>query len=146
MKPSYSLACNIAQTLNLVGEKWTLLILHQLFLGNNTYNSLLESLEGIPSNLLSQRLKCLEKASLVRCELYQEHPPRYRYLLTPRAQDLEGVLFSLALWGQKHVKTCPNVLVHRECGGTVEVRYHCYHCGKTIDGSQLQRKAATGRE
>ena len=61
MKNQYNLPCNIAQTLNIIGDKWTLLILCQIFKGNDTFNALLENLEGISTNLLSNRLKALEK-------------------------------------------------------------------------------------
>ncbi|MDF2474251.1 MAG: hypothetical protein K0R21_2033, partial [Anaerocolumna sp.] len=60
MKNQYNLPCNIAQTLNIIGDKWTLLILRQLTTRHNTYKEIQEDLEGIPSNLLSERLKSLE--------------------------------------------------------------------------------------
>ena len=104
MRSNYNLPCNIAQTLNIIGDKWTLLILRQLANGNNTYKSILEKLEGIPSNLLSNRLKSLEKDSLIRPVLYQAHPPRYQYILTESGKDLTDVFNSLILWGEKHLK------------------------------------------
>ena len=71
MKNLYNLPCNIAQTLNIIGDKWTLLILRQLMMGYNTYTEILQRLEGIPTNLLSHRLKSLEEDELIGSELYQ---------------------------------------------------------------------------
>ena len=71
MKNLYNLPCSIAQSLNIIGDKWTLLIVKQLFMGNNTYNLLMNSLKGIPTNLLSSRLKSMEEAELINSSLYQ---------------------------------------------------------------------------
>ena len=97
MKNTYSIPCNIAQTLNLIGDRWTLLILHRLLIGKGTYKELQDSLEGIPSNLLSGRLKSLEADGLVGSELYQQHPPRYRYSLTTSGGDLKDIFNAFML-------------------------------------------------
>lgn len=132
MKNIYNLPCNIAQSLNIIGDKWTLLILHQLMLGHDTYKEIQDNLDGIPSNLLSDRLKCLETEALIACELYQNHPPRYRYLLTESGKDLGDVFNSIILWGEKNLKKCHKQLTHSECGHGIELQYYCSHCGKTI--------------
>ena len=95
----YSLNCNIAQTLNIIGDRWSLLILHQMFLGKETFKEIQDSLEGIPTNLLSERLKTLEADNLVKRSIYQSHPPRYNYILTDKGYDLEDVYTSFILWG-----------------------------------------------
>ena len=100
MKNLYNLPCSIAQALNIIGDKWTLLIIRQLMLGYDTYSSIQERLEGIPSNLLSNRLKALEQDGLITAKLYQSHPPRYRYLLTESGRDLSDVFNSIILWGE----------------------------------------------
>ena len=107
MKNLYNLPCSIAQALNIIGDKWTLLIIRQLMLGYDTYSSIQERLEGIPSNLLSNRLKALEQDGLITAKLYQSHPPRYRYLLTESGRDLSDVFNSIILWGER---TCKNVI------------------------------------
>lgn len=132
MKNQYNLPCNIAQSLNVIGDKWTLLILRQLMLGHDTYKEILENLEGIPSNLLSDRLKCLETEGLLTASLYQPHPPRYRYLLTDSGKGLEDVFNSIILWGSKNLKVCPKYLAHAKCGHSIELQYYCPHCGKVI--------------
>lgn len=137
MKNLYHLPCNIAQTLNIIGDKWTLLILRQLLLGHDTYKDMQEHLEGIPSNLLSERLKCLEADGLLTSKLYQTHPPRYRYILSDSGKDLSDVFNSIILWGEKHVKKCHKKLIHTECGHGAEIRYYCPKCRKTIDKDDL---------
>ncbi|MDD2418128.1 MAG: helix-turn-helix domain-containing protein [Oscillospiraceae bacterium] len=138
MKSTYTIPCNIAQTLNLIGDRWTILILHRLLNGKSTYKQLQDSLNGIPSNLLSNRLKSLESDNLVGSELYQEHPPRYRYTLTNSGTDLKDVFNALFLWGDKHLTTCYKQLVHKRCGCKVELRYYCTACGETVIPQELE--------
>lgn len=137
MKQLYNLSCNIAQALNIIGDKWTLLIVWQLMHGHDTYKEMHDKLEGIPTNLLSDRLKCLEADSLITSELYQLHPPRYRYILTESGRDLADVFNSLLIWGEKHVKKCKKQLLHSECGQKIELKYYCSHCEKTIQKEEL---------
>lgn len=137
MKNSYSMPCNIAQTLNLIGDRWSMLILHRLLTGSGTYKELQEGLDGIPSNLLSDRLKSLEADGLIASELYQEHPPRYRYTLTSGGNDLHDVFNALALWGEKHLTTCYKRLVHEACGHGIEHRYFCRHCNAVVPADGL---------
>lgn len=132
MKNLYNLPCNIAQTLNIIGDKWTLLIIRQLMIGHDTYKEIQDNLEGIPSNLLSERLKGLEEDGLITSQLYQAHPPRYRYLLTDSGRDLADVFNSIILWGERHLQKCHKILTHSECGHKIEMSYYCPHCDKTI--------------
>ncbi|QDI92035.1 transcriptional regulator [Salicibibacter halophilus] len=122
MKKNYNLPCNIAQTLNIVGDRWTLLILHELMVGHTTFNEIKRYLEGISSNLLSDRLKYLEEEDLVASTLYSTHPPRFEYALTESGKDLEPVFHSLLLWGRKNLDPCYKKLVDTT-GDEVEIRY-----------------------
>ncbi|MHB8129826.1 MAG: winged helix-turn-helix transcriptional regulator [Mobilitalea sp.] len=137
MKNIYNLPCNIAQTLNIIGDKWTLLILRQLMLGHDTYKEISDNLEGIPSNLLSNRLKCLEADKLIDSTLYLAHPPRYHYVLTDSGKDLGDVFNSILLWGEKNLTKCNKQLTHSECGHKIELQYYCSHCGKAIDKKDI---------
>lgn len=141
MKNLYNLPCNIAQTLNIIGDKWTLLILRQLSNGNDTYNSMLENLEGIPSNLLSNRLKKLEEDELIIPVLYQTHPPRYKYVLTESGKDLDDVFNSIILWGERHLKKCYKELIHTSCNHNITLQYYCPHCKETIDKNDVTVKS-----
>jgi len=137
MKNQYVLPCNIAQTLNIIGDKWSLLILHQIFCGNETYKEILDGLETIPTNLLSERLKNLESDQLINRDLYQAHPPRYKYTLTQKGSDLEDVFVSLILWGEKHLNKCYKKLVHEDCGKLIEHKYYCPTCNKYLSKEEL---------
>ena len=128
----YNLNCNIAQTLNIIGDKWSLLILHEMFMGRETYKEIQDNLEGIPTNLLAERLKTLEGDNLVKRNIYQSNPPRYKYSLTEKGYDLEHIFNSLILWGQKHLNTCYKKLVHKNCKSLIEHRYYCPNCNKNV--------------
>ena len=95
--------CPIAGALDVVGDRWTLLVLRDLFRGKQRYGEFAESDEGIPTNLLADRLARLEKLGLVTSELYQEKPKRYAYALTAQGRTLKPILRELALWGQQNV-------------------------------------------
>lgn len=137
MKNQYNLPCNIAQTLNIIGDKWTLLILCQLSKGHDTYSTLLENLEGIPTNLLSNRLKSLEEDSLIITVLYQAHPPRYRYELTESGKDLDDIFNCIMIWGEKHLKKCYKEVVHNSCKHKIDLQYYCPYCEKIIKKEEV---------
>ena len=140
MKFQYNMSCNIAQTLNIIGDKWSLLILHQLLSGRETYKEIQDRLEGIPTNLLSERLKALETDELIVRDLYQSHPPRYKYILTEKGYDLVDVFNSLILWGEKHLNKCYKKLVHTKCNEKVEHKYYCPNCDSYVEASELSVK------
>ncbi len=137
MKNLYNLPCNIAQTLNIIGDKWTLLIIRKIMMGVTTYNEIKSSLEGIPSNLLSDRLKGLEEDGLIVSSLYQNHPPRYEYLLTDSGKDLLDVFHSIIMWGEKHLSVCHKQLNHKECGTRIEHKYYCPNCNSDVDREDI---------
>jgi DNA-binding HxlR family transcriptional regulator len=137
MKNLYDLPCNIAQALNIIGDKWTLLILRQIMMGHDTYSDILQNLEGIPTNLLSDRLKTLAEDELIMLKLYQEHPPRYRYIMTESGMDLTDVFNSIILWGERNLKKCHKKLTHSECGHKIEMAYYCPTCGKNISRNDI---------
>ncbi len=100
--------CPVARTLDLIGDKWTLLVIRDLLLGRRTYGEFAESPEAIPTNLLADRLKKLIEAGLVEKRPYQTNPPRYEYFLTKAGKELKVVVLSMLKWGLKHVPD-PNV-------------------------------------
>lgn len=96
--------CPIANTLDLVGDKWTLLIARDLlFFGKRQYREFSASPEGIPTNILADRLKRMETAGLIEKSPYQQHPVRYAYALTPKGAGLRPVLVALIEWGNRHI-------------------------------------------
>ena len=96
--------CSIARTLELAGDKWTLLIVRDLMWhGKQTFQALQDSAERIPSNILSERLKRLAQWGLVRRAAYQQRPVRYAYHLTDKGKSLEPVLLQIMAWGHRHL-------------------------------------------
>ncbi len=95
--------CAIACTLDLVGDKWSLLVVRDLLRGDVTYGELQKSPEGIPTNILADRLKRLEEAGVIAKSAYQAHPVRYIYRLTEKGRGLSEVLGAVVRWGQKHI-------------------------------------------
>ena len=96
--------CSIARSLELMGDKWTLLIVRDLMWhGKRTFQALQDSAERVPSNILSQRLKRLAEWGLVRRDAYQQRPVRYAYRLTDEGESLEPVLLQIMAWGHRHL-------------------------------------------
>ena len=95
--------CPIACTLDLIGDRWTLLIVRDLFYGKTRYGEFLDSPEGIPTNVLADRLVKLESAGLVTRAPYQTNPPRHAYTLTAKGSALKPLLGMIADWGARHV-------------------------------------------
>jgi DNA-binding HxlR family transcriptional regulator len=96
-------SCPVACTLDLVGDRWTFLLIRDLLSGKTRYGEFLSSTEGIPSNLLAERLRRLEAVGIVERKPYQSNPPRHSYLLTPIGWELAPALVVLAKWGLRHV-------------------------------------------
>jgi DNA-binding HxlR family transcriptional regulator len=104
MAPGYSQThCPVARALDIVGEKWSLLILRDLIRhGPQRFQEVERRLPGVAPNTLSTRLKTLEEAGVIETRLYERHPPRYEYLLTEKGQALRPVLKALYAWGERH--------------------------------------------
>jgi DNA-binding HxlR family transcriptional regulator len=100
--------CAVACTLDLVGDKWSLLVVRDLLRGNVTYGELQNSPERIPTNILADRLKRLEKAGLISKSAYQDHPVRYAYELTDKGKSLREVIRAIVRWGLEQI---PGTLV-----------------------------------
>lgn len=96
--------CPIANTLDVVGDRWTLIIVRDIIIeGKHRYNEFLDSPEGITTNILADRLKRMEEFGLLDKRPYQDNPTRYEYHLTPSGLALEPVLHEMISWGLKHV-------------------------------------------
>jgi DNA-binding HxlR family transcriptional regulator len=95
--------CPIAASLDIVGDRWSLLVIRDLLVGKRRYKEFLDSPEGITTNVLADRLRKLEALGLIVAEPYSQHPPRYEYRLTDRGRGLHRALQELCRWGQQHV-------------------------------------------
>lgn len=100
---SYRSTCPVASVLDIVGDKWTLIVVRDLFLGKHRYGEFQASAEAIPTNILAERLKRLEAAGLVKKEFYQDNPPRAEYFLTSRGAALGPILRAMREWGKQHI-------------------------------------------
>lgn len=102
-KPFARSACAVANSLDVVGDKWSLLVVRDLLHGKSTYGELANSPEHIPTNILAERLKRLEAAGIIVGTPYQERPVRYAYTLTPKGKALGDVLLAFVRWGKQHI-------------------------------------------
>src|SRR5690349_9158328 len=99
----YDMRCPVARTIDIVGERWTMLIVRDLVrFGPRKFQDLEQSLRGISPNTLSARLKRLEEAGIVERRFYEQHPPRAEYVLTERGRELGPVVKALFDWGRRH--------------------------------------------
>ena len=94
-------ACPIARSLDVLGDRWTMLLMRDLHDGHCRFADLLRSLDGISPNLLSARLKRLEEEGIVTRRLYSVHPPRAEYDLTETGEALRPVLEQITIWGNR---------------------------------------------
>jgi DNA-binding HxlR family transcriptional regulator len=134
--------CSIAGTLEIVGERWTLLILRDAFLGVHRFEDL-QRRNGVARNVLAARLQRLVDEGLLRRERYSDRPPRDEYRLTEKGVDLWPVIVSLLQWGDKHVNPDepPVVVTHRGCGGELDDRRMCRRCGAALGPRDVQAVA-----
>ena len=102
-KPFARSACAVANSLDIVGDKWSLLVVRDLLHGKRTYGELASSPERIPTNILADRLKRLEAAGIISSAAYQERPVRYAYTLTPKGSALGDVLLAFVRWGRQYI-------------------------------------------
>jgi DNA-binding HxlR family transcriptional regulator len=120
----------MALSLEILGERWTLLIVRDLLSGPRKFQDLSASLGAAPG-LLSRRLKLLEARGVVTRRMYNDHPPRAEYALTEAGTELRTVVRSLTIWGSKHLPG-ERVLVHSRCDHPIEMAYRCAHCDETV--------------
>ena len=142
----YGQNCPVARSLDLLGDRWTLLIVRDLLLhGRGRFQELLESLPGIAPNILSDRLKLLEQHGVATRRFYSDHPPRAEYLLTEKGRELGVVIGALASWGARHAGS-PVTPVHAACGHPAEVVFRCPGCAEllTREAIELRRIDAAG--
>jgi DNA-binding HxlR family transcriptional regulator len=122
----------LAEALASVGDRWTLLVVAALLDEPRRFNDLLEAVPGIAPNILSARLRTLERDNLVVAEPYSTRPPRSLYELTAAGRELAGALRLLSDWGSRHSETGDGPR-HSSCGSPLEPRWHCPTCGEAVE-------------
>jgi DNA-binding HxlR family transcriptional regulator len=138
--------CSIARALEVIGDRWTLLILRDAFQGLSRFQEFEQSL-GLSKHVLSDRLVRLVEDGLLERRRYQERPERYEYVLTAKGGGLWKVLALLTLWGDAHYQADggkPRIIRHRGCGGSLDDRFHCDSCGKELEVGDLELALGPG--
>ena len=138
--------CSMAAALEVVGERWTILIVRDIFLGVRRFDDLQRSL-GVARNILQSRLERLVEQGIVRKKAYQQHPVRYEYRLTTKGADLWPVLMALLQWGDRYAidGERPVIVEHKGCGGELDDRRRCRRCGVDVSVTEA-RAVRTGAE
>lgn len=128
--PSRPRDCSIANAMAVIGERWTLLVLREVFLGVRRFDQIARH-TGASRDILAVRLRKLVEAGLLERRQYEEHPPRYEYVLTEGGQALHAVLLTLMDWGDRHVtKGPPPTVWQHTCGEVLEPVVVCAKCGQ----------------
>src|SRR5205823_13965104 len=121
----------LAEALARVGDRWTLLVVEALLGGPQRFNDLLGQIPGIASNILSERLKRLERDGLLVAPPYSHRPPRAAYQLTAEGTELAGALRLLAHWGTRHTDPADTPR-HPTCGTPIDARWYCPTCDQLV--------------
>jgi DNA-binding HxlR family transcriptional regulator len=139
------LQCSIAQTLEIVGEWWTLLILRNISMGQRRFEAIQADL-GIARNVLSDRLGTLVEHGIVEKHKYQDNPERFEYRATAKGKDLMGVLYALMAWGDKWAAPDgkPMILTHTDCGHETDAQVVCSQCGEPLLWGHTRVSAGPG--
>jgi DNA-binding HxlR family transcriptional regulator len=127
----------LAEAVSRVGDRWALLLVDALLLGPRRFNDLQQDLPGIAPNVLTQRLRHLEREGVVVARPYSERPPRVVYELTASGQELAGALRLLAQWGAGAGRSDDaEPLRHPACGTALEARWWCPTCARVVDDDE----------
>lgn len=138
--------CSIQRTLEQVGDRWTLLVLRNIFRGSWRFSEIQSDL-GIARNLLTDRLNRLVDHGIVRKIPYSERPVRYEYRLTDKGRDLSVPLVALMHWGDHWCAddNPPVLLIHDECGTPLDVAVVCPTCDHTVTAPAIRSRPGPGR-
>jgi DNA-binding HxlR family transcriptional regulator len=144
MPKNYGQRCPVAKTLEVVGDRWTLLVVRDLLGGARRFRDLQVGLPGLAPNILSERLKLMEEHGLVSRRFYSDHPPRAEYELTDKGRELGTVVGALAAWGTRHVDKGAR-LVHGDSGREVRLGYFRADTGERVPSSSIRvRRGSSG--
>lgn len=126
--------CSAAYTLEFVGERWTLLVIRDVFAGIRRFDEIQDDL-GVARNVLAARLQRLVDEGILERRPYSERPPRDEYFLTEKGLDLWPILITMMRWGDRHgdwPDGPPLVVVHKGCGGSMDDHFICERCGERL--------------
>lgn len=140
--------CSLARTLAIVGDRWTMMILREAFVGVRRFEQFQDRL-GLSKALLSERLKGLVDDGVLERRPYQDRPERFEYRLTPKGLDLYPVLMAMVAWGNKYEagdKGPPLLHHHKTCGHDFAAVMTCSECGEPLDAREVSVRPGPGFE
>ncbi len=132
--------CSLARTLGVIGDRWTMLILRECFLGTRRYDDFQHNLAAAP-HIVAARLKKLVENKVLEKRRYQEHPPRYEYRLTERGLELYPAFIALIGWGEKwlkHPHGPATIRTHRGCNHRLHIVPTCTACGEAVTARDVK--------
>ncbi|MGV9566901.1 winged helix-turn-helix transcriptional regulator [Streptomyces sp. NPDC003480] len=138
--------CSISDTLAVVGEKYSLLVLREVCLGNRRFDQLVRNI-GAPRDILAARLKRLVEAGILTKRMYSERPQRFEYRPTAAGLELEPVLMTLMAWGDRHLRKDSDrpMVIEHACGNELIPVVTCSACGGEVrHGNQTPHPQAPG--
>ena len=136
--------CSIARTLEVVGEKWALLAVREVFLGNRRFDEMVRR-TGAPRDTLTARLRTLVDAGVLQRRQYSDHPQRFEYHLTAAGRDLYPVILTLLRWGDEHLAgpDGPPLILEHHCGHRLVPEVSCQACGGVVAPADTARRSPT---
>lgn len=141
-----SQVCSVAKTLAIIGDRWTLLILRDCFLGVTKFSQFQQSLE-ITKHRLSDRLNKLVEADILKKQIYDANYGRFEYKLTAKGLELHPILMTLVTWGDKWTADAdgaPLEYRHRNCDHIMKAELRCDHCQEVLDPFSVEVKLGPG--
>jgi DNA-binding HxlR family transcriptional regulator len=141
-----TMTCSIARTLSVVGDRWTMLIIRDVFLGLRRFESIQHDLRLTPHRL-SDRLRKLVRDGVLHRVPYEEHPRRFEYRLTEKGIDLYPLIVAMMAWGDRWMAGragVPVELVHRPCGHSIKPELTCPDCKSKLDPREMSARPGPG--
>lgn len=138
--------CSVARPLAVLGERWTVLVLREVFMGSRRFDEIQDEL-GVATNVLSQRLATLVDEGILERRRYSEHAERFEYGPTQKGRELLPVIMALLRWGDRYTagrKGAPLNLVHTKCDHTFHMVPTCSHCGEELVYGEIDPEAGPG--
>jgi DNA-binding HxlR family transcriptional regulator len=141
----YDQVCSLARSLEILGERWTLLVIRDVFYGRRRFDAIQDDL-GVARNVLADRLVRLVDEGILEKRAYQQRPPRYEYFLTEKGIDLWPVMITMMHWGDRHLAAQgpPVTIHHKGCEGEVDDRGYCSDCGLRLTARDAYAKHGPG--
>jgi DNA-binding HxlR family transcriptional regulator len=126
----------VAEALGVVGEKYAILVLREVFYGVRRFDEIQRN-TGAPRDVLTARLRRLVDAGVLSRRQYSERPPRFEYRLTDAGRELRPVLMALMKWGDRHMPNAPHVVFEHSCGADLDPVMICRACGREVGDGEL---------